>query len=515
MDDPVFRVLVDLSYASLGYCGIAQESRVLLKTLYHLEGVEPTGLIFGRGDAVITHRFVGGSCPTRRAENHALFLQALVDPPALSGLGAMHWWQQFRTVCRLAFGRRVQTEPLDNEVLWDAVWRNLLARSLVDEDIAIARRCPMLLANLGGRMMAARSVYRLPAPRLYTHGFDFVLFHDSQAIKVSPGTCKLIRYYDHIPGLLPDLVKSRMCIKNHFRAIARCLHDSIFVCSSQPTQDDLLRAFPELEERCVVIPDVLSSCYYPEHLPQMLPAILQSRQAEEARRHTRITVRGFLKDGNPPPYLIMTSTLEPRKNHVTLIRAFEKLSARHQTDLRLVIVGKPGWKCEEVLQAMKPLIEQHRLYHLENVPLQELRVLYTHAQALVFPSFYEGFGYTPLEAMCCHTPVLAADIATHRWVYGDAAIYFDPYRVDALVEAMELLLFAADTALRDELVSRGKKCIKRYGPQAVGAKWLALFTELRRQGITSNVADARLGRANLNVDFFREPREKVLPRRVA
>jgi glycosyltransferase involved in cell wall biosynthesis len=495
MNHPDFRILVDLSYASLGYCGMAQESRVFLKTLSQLDRVAPTGLIFGRGDAVVDHRFAGTSDRSRRAENHAIFMQALVDKSArFSSFKVFRWWERLRALARCAFGRIVQTEPLDIETLWDLVWRNLLARSLSDEDIDIARECPMLLANLGGRMLTARSVYNLPGPRLETNGFDFALFHDSQPIKVSPRTIKLIRYYDLIPGLRPDLVVSSRCIKNHFRAIRRCLQDSIYVCISKPTQDDLLQAFPELEERCVTIPCVLADDYYPEELPDLLPAIVRSRVSAV----TKGGAEGFLVGGKTPPYLIMSSTIEPRKNHVTLIRAFEKLAAKRPTDLRLIIVGNLGWKYDEIVRAMKPLIQQRRLYHLEDVPLQELRVLYTHAQALIFPSLYEGFGYTPLEAMCCHTPVLVSDIAAHRWVYGDAAMYFDPYRIDSLVDSLEQLLFSQDTTLRHELVNRGKRQIRRYQISAVGAQWLALFEELRRQGIAGKTTNARLARADLN-----------------
>jgi glycosyltransferase involved in cell wall biosynthesis len=193
-----------------------------------------------------------------------------------------------------------------------------------------------------------------------------------------------------------------------------------------------------------------------------------------------------------PPYLLMTAAIEPRKNHVTLVRAFESLLARHDTDLCLVIVGRPGWKYSEALQAMKPLIEQGRIIHLMDVPIQELRVLNSHAEAMVFPSLYEGFGYGPLEAMCCRTPAVVSDIAAHRWAYGEAALYFDPYRLDSFVEALEQLLFSDPAECRERLVEAGLERVKLYSAQTVSEHWLALFDELRRQNIRNNVSDARL-----------------------
>ncbi len=494
MNDCQYRVLVDLSYASLGYCGIAQESRVVLKALYRLERIQPTGLIFGRDDAVVGHRFSTSLREGRRMENQARFIQALVDRhPPNSVFAPVRVLQQLRRLWRLTLGRRVRTDLLDSEVFWDGIWRSLLAPSLSEADIEIARRCPMLLANLGGRMLSARSLLGLPSPRLHTRGFDFAMFHDSQPIRVDPKTCKLIRYYDMIPGMRPDLVGSQADISNHFRAIRRCLHDSIYVCNSGPTREDLLRAFPELEERCVIIPDVLADGYYPERLPEMLFSILQSRRADGYGQPNGTKSLGSSWQ-TVPPYLLMTSTIEPRKNHVTLIRAFEKLLSRQETDLRLIIVGHPGWKCDEAMKAMKPLMEQQRIVHLVDVPLRELRVLNTLAEATVFPSFYEGFGYGPLEAMCCHTPAIVSDIAAHRWAYGDAATYFDPYRVDSFVEALERLLFCPAEGLRQRLVEAGIERAKLYSVDSAGTQWLALFDELRRQGIKGNVKDARLAR---------------------
>lgn len=487
---PVCRVLVDMSYASLGYCGIAQESRVLLKALCRSGCVAPTGLVFGNDDAVIAHQFASSSRLAQRLENQALFLQALMDSrPPRASLAPVRWLKQLRNLWRLTLARRADTDPLDIDVFWDVVWRGLLARSLSDGDIEIARRCPMLLANLGGRMLAARSVFRLPAVRLNTQGYEFALFHNCRPIRVGPKTCKLIRYYDMIPGVRPDLVGAPADVANHFRAIRRCLDDSIFVCDSGPARADLLRAFPELEERSTVIPAGLPDGYYPERFPELLGAIVRSRSVKNSAAPNDIPAWDPM-----PPYLLMTATIEPRKNHVTLIRAFEALIARRPTELRLVIVGRPGWKYQEAMKAMKPLMAQQRILHLVDVPLQELRVLNTHAEAAVFPSLYEGFGYGPLEAMSCHTPAVVSDIAAHRWTYGGAAAYFDPYRVESCVEALERLLFCEAAGYRRRLVDAGIECVRRYSAEAVGKQWRALFEELLRQRITGNVRKARLAR---------------------
>jgi glycosyltransferase involved in cell wall biosynthesis len=200
-----------------------------------------------------------------------------------------------------------------------------------------------------------------------------------------------------------------------------------------------------------------------------------------------------------PPYLLMVSTIEPRKNHAALVRAFELALARHPSDLRLMIVGAPGWNFTEAFQAMAPLIRRGRLVHLENVPLAELRVLYSHAEAVVFPSLYEGFGYSPLEAMCCGAPVIASDIAAHRTTYGDAVLYCDPYQIESIASAIERLCLADDDTLRSDLIARGEQRARRFRVRAMTAPWQALLHELGRQRITHNVQQARL--ADFNADL--------------
>jgi glycosyltransferase involved in cell wall biosynthesis len=178
-------------------------------------------------------------------------------------------------------------------------------------------------------------------------------------------------------------------------------------------------------------------------------------------------------------YLLSVSTLEPRKNYQSLIQAFNMLKERGDNglaDLKLVIVGNPGWKYDAILAAMRDVAARGELVHLENVPTEELRQLYAQAAALVFPSNYEGFGFPPLEAMQCGAPVIASNIAAHRWVLGDAALYCDPYDVASIAVAVERLLVGNESsALREQLVGRGYERVKLYEEKRCARKWLDLL----------------------------------------
>jgi glycosyltransferase involved in cell wall biosynthesis len=108
----------------------------------------------------------------------------------------------------------------------------------------------------------------------------------------------------------------------------------------------------------------------------------------------------------------------------------------------------------------------------------ELEALYQHAECFVFPSFYEGFGIPPLEAMACGGPVIASTAAAAREVCGDAALYFDPARPEQLAEVLRRLF--ADAGLRARLRDAGAQRLQRYSWDASAELNLAAIHEVMR-----------------------------------
>jgi len=127
----------------------------------------------------------------------------------------------------------------------------------------------------------------------------------------------------------------------------------------------------------------------------------------------------------PDPVCLMVSTIEPRKNHGYLMDAFE--SVWEQNGLaKLCIIGKPGWKCDELLARIRNHPENgRRLFLLESVDDDGLEYAYANAAALVFPSMAEGFGLPLVEAMQRGLPVIASDIPVFRETGGDFVAYCD------------------------------------------------------------------------------------------
>ncbi|KAF0142481.1 MAG: Glycosyltransferase [Stygiobacter sp.] len=152
----------------------------------------------------------------------------------------------------------------------------------------------------------------------------------------------------------------------------------------------------------------------------------------------------------PQKFILFVGSLENRKNIVSLIKIAEKLNIKG-IDLPLVLIGKPGYGFN---QYKKTIDENSRFVkHLGFVDDQDLVYIYNAAFALVFPSFYEGFGIPPLEAMKCGVPVLASNTSSLPEVIGTGGILVDPTDIDGFVD--ELIKLHSDNNYYLMMKTRG------------------------------------------------------------
>ncbi|MCD4729563.1 MAG: glycosyltransferase family 4 protein [Bacteroidales bacterium] len=149
------------------------------------------------------------------------------------------------------------------------------------------------------------------------------------------------------------------------------------------------------------------------------------------------------------PYFLFTGTLEPRKNILVLLSAFDAFRNLTNLNVKLIIVGKKGWKSEPVMDALKNHPYKNDIQLLGYVPRQDLPTLYTNAIAFIYPSIYEGFGLPVLEAMACGTPCILSNSSSLPEVGGDAALYFNVHNTSELAEKMKILV--EDINLRKEM----------------------------------------------------------------
>lgn len=163
------------------------------------------------------------------------------------------------------------------------------------------------------------------------------------------------------------------------------------------------------------------------------------------------------KMGITKPFLLFVGTVEPRKNLPFLIETFEKLS---EFDGQLVIAGAAGWKYEPIFKRITSSSRARDIVHIQHAGDKKLMTLYSSASALVFPSFYEGFGFPPLEAMACECPVISSTGGSLPETVRDAGILIDDFEVEQWLNQIRRVL--EDSDLVADLREKGLAHIKRF-----------------------------------------------------
>lgn len=174
-------------------------------------------------------------------------------------------------------------------------------------------------------------------------------------------------------------------------------------------------------------------------------------------------------EGLPPRYLLFVSTIEPRKDVGTLLDAFERLRASGAYDGSLVLAGRVGWRSESII----PRLRRPGIVHLDYVAAPQLATVYRNAEAFIFPSVYEGFGFPLLEAMANGVPTIAARSSSLPEIGGDATLYFEPR--DAIGLEAQLRRLLSDPTLRADLIARGHEQAKKFRWDEAAEKTLAIL----------------------------------------
>jgi glycosyltransferase involved in cell wall biosynthesis len=471
------RVLVDLSHAAAGHVGIAQDLRLIFSMLCDIPGVEPAGLLM----------------PTGRHDLPRLS-PAREGDPALSA-AVLHWMA--RNWTRLPEGKLARARALPRE-LWqilrpshglmratatgqmNALWRILFDPTLPAAARAAVLARPYYATDLSVARLIDRTVHLpfLPPKRLEAGGFDYALFCMPRPVRLPPGVRQLVRFHDAVPVMDIDTVANPRIGAAHQALVRGCAPDAVFICNSPQSLDDLLALDPRRAGRAVVIPCALAPGAAAAS-PLPFSAIAAARASFRAIG-AEAAPAGWRPPTDQTRYVLAVSTLEPRKNYPGLIRAFEQVKARAEApDLRLVIVGGAGWREDEVLRAMRPHVAGGRILHLTGVPKEELGPLMRGAACFAQLSYNEGFGLAPLEALAAGTPAVLSDIPVCRWIFGEAALYADPYDSAGIAAQIERLTTHPDrAALRQSLLAQGEAVVARFSMASVRDEWRALFERL-------------------------------------
>lgn len=182
----------------------------------------------------------------------------------------------------------------------------------------------------------------------------------------------------------------------------------------------------------------------------------------------------------PYKFILYLGTIEPRKNLGALLSAFEVYQRSavgdEMTRHELVLAGRPGWKYVELFRAIDQSPVRDKVHVIGYVDDADKPALYNLASLFVYPSFYEGFGFPPLEALSSGVPVIASHSASLPEVIGEAGVLIDPYRPDELYQSMRQILSDRDYQIR--LRERALARRSDFTWSAAGQAFLALLGRL-------------------------------------
>jgi glycosyltransferase involved in cell wall biosynthesis len=175
-------------------------------------------------------------------------------------------------------------------------------------------------------------------------------------------------------------------------------------------------------------------------------------------------------------FILFVGTVEPRKNLLTLVRAFEDLLRTTDLKPQLVIAGQRGWMSDELFALIEQGSLRDHVRFLGYVADEDLRALYSSCRVAVYPSLYEGFGLPPLEAMACGAPVITSRIPVIMETSEHAARLINPTDTEELTAAMVELLTDADA--RAQLARAGLKRAAEYTWERTARQTLAVYEEV-------------------------------------
>jgi len=240
------------------------------------------------------------------------------------------------------------------------------------------------------------------------------------------------------------------------KSAARTAH---FICPSAFTKRELMELAGVGEDRITVIPLAPREAFRP--------------RPPEAVRELRARM------SLPETFLLFVGTIEPRKNIDGLLDAYSRSPGAFRRRHPLVLVGAAGWGVSGLWNRAARLGIQESILPLGYVTEADLAALYTAASALLWPSWYEGFGLPPLECMACGTPVITSNTSSLPEVTGDAALAVDPANTAAMAEMIQRII--EDRPLAADLAARGLARAAQFTWQRCAAAHVSLYERFARR----------------------------------
>jgi glycosyltransferase involved in cell wall biosynthesis len=264
--------------------------------------------------------------------------------------------------------------------------------------------------------------------------------------------------FEHLP--LTFKRRSRMQLRMTVRRSARQAAQVLTL--SEYVRDDVIATYGIDAERVVVVPPAAPAHFSP---------VRDEKELQRVRQ----------KYGIDQNYILSVGAIQPRKNLPRLLEAYSLLR-RSQPEVnlpQLVLVGKCAWLYDETLRKIEELGLGKQVMLTGYVPQADLPALYSGAQCFIYPSYFEGFGLPPLEAMKCGAPVIVGNRTSLPEVVDDAAVLVDPFEVGDIAAGIGKVL--NDATLRSSLRTKGLERARLFNWRETARKTLAVYEKAAGQ----------------------------------
>jgi glycosyltransferase involved in cell wall biosynthesis len=261
--------------------------------------------------------------------------------------------------------------------------------------------------------------------------------------------------FEHLPETFKrrSYRQMRLTIRRSALSAAHIITDCNF------SRDDILKTYGVPAEHVTAVPLAASSRFSP---------VTDPKEIERVRTKYKL-------DGD---YILTVGSIQPRKNIPRLIKAYALLCQEHRLEPlpKLVVVGKRAWLYEDTLATAASSSVSDKIIFTDYIGEKDLPAIYSAARCFVYPSYFEGFGIPPLEAMRCGTPAITGNTTCFPEIIGDAGMMVDTFDERAIMNAMLSVL--TDERLRSELVEKGLKRANSFDWIKTAHQTLAVYEKV-------------------------------------
>ncbi|MGI9168340.1 MAG: glycosyltransferase family 4 protein [Pyrinomonadaceae bacterium] len=270
----------------------------------------------------------------------------------------------------------------------------------------------------------------------YIRKNEIEIFHGTNFEVPLRGKCpSVITIHDLSMVLHPQTHNRRRVRRARQRLPIMARTATMVVTPSEAVRQEVHQHLEIPLDRIVTIPEAARSTFHRQD-PEL---------TDKVRKRLEITT----------PFVLYVGTVEPRKNLLTLVRAFEDVLSASDFSLQLVIAGRKGWMVDDLFRHVKQSPAAEQIIFTGYLSDDDLCALYSSCVLFVYLSLYEGFGLPPLEAMACGAPVIASRIPSLTETVGEAALLVSPTDVREL--ALNIRSLLQDEAVRTQLARKGRQ----------------------------------------------------------